>query len=124
MPFSFDEDVKNLWLLLVDCGVVFGASFFAFPSLQEQFFWYTREKQKKALLREIIAYILFFFFCSLLYGMRLCAISPVVRFSWTTAGQDLWLGLKTVVYQIPKLVYLEKFHDVFCYCATRKYFAS
>ena len=23
--------------------------------------------------------------------MRLCAISPVVRFSWTTAGQDLWL---------------------------------
>ena len=40
MPFSFDEDVKNLWLLLVDCGVVFGAAIFAFPSLQEQFFWY------------------------------------------------------------------------------------
>ena len=63
MPFSFDEDVKNLWLLLVDCGGIW-SYFFAFPSLQEQFFGikYMREKQKKALFREIIAYILFFFF--------------------------------------------------------------
>ena len=87
---------------------------------------YMREKQKKALFREIIAYILFFFFVLSFMGW------DFVQFHQSSGflGQQLvkisgfWLGLKTVVYQISKLVYLEKFHDVFCYCASRKFSTS
>ena len=95
MPFSFDEDVKNLWLLLVDCGVVFGATFLLFHPCKNSFFGtkYMREKQKKALLREIIAYLLFFFFFSPLWDETLCNFTSRQVFLDNSWSRSLAFGL-------------------------------
>ena len=87
------------------------------------FFWYQvyEGKTEEGIITGNNCIPTLLLFCSLLYGMRLCAISPVVRFSWTTAGQDLWLLAWPKNSRIPdfQISVSGKVYDVFCYGALK-----